>query len=445
MVAARRRPAPSTRTGTCRARSSSTWTPTSPGRPGAGGRGTRCPTRDAAGRAAPLGRARRSPRRGVRRGRRPRRPAPPPGPGGSCAGPGIRDVQVLDGGYAAWVGRRPPGHDRDGAESPRGDVTVAPAAMPVLDAAGAAALAARRRAARRPGAGAVPGRGGADRPGRRAHPGRASTCRSPRQSARTAGCRPPAELATGFAAVGATGRAGRRVLRLRRHRGADRARADRGRAYDAGAVRRLVERLDHRPGRPVATGDRRTASMSAACVWDDALLGYDLGDHPLDPVRRGADHRAGPRARRARPRPAYAWSAARRPTDAELLTRCTRRSTSTWSRPRRRTRPSPGYGFEHARQPGLRRHARGERAGRRRHRCGRPRRSGAARPARGEHRRRAAPRDAGPGVRLLRLQRPGGGDRPACWTSAPSGSRTSTSTCITATGCRRSSTTTRGC
>ena len=23
----------------------------------------------------------------------------------------------------------------------------------------------------------------------------------------------------------------------------------------------------------------------AWCVWDEALLGYDLGDHPLDPVR----------------------------------------------------------------------------------------------------------------------------------------------------------------
>jgi acetoin utilization protein AcuC len=29
----------------------------------------------------------------------------------------------------------------------------------------------------------------------------------------------------------------------------------------------------------------RTAAAPATVVWDDALLGYDLGDHPLDPVR----------------------------------------------------------------------------------------------------------------------------------------------------------------
>ena len=63
----------------------------------------------------------------------------------------------------------------------------------------------------------------------------------------------------------------------------------------------------------------------------------------------------------------------------------------------------------------------------------------------GQHRRRAAPRDARPGVRLLRLQRPGGGHRPPARPRAPSGSPTSTSTCTTATACRRSSTTTRGC
>ena len=28
---------------------------------------------------------------------------PPRGPGGCCAGPGVPDVRVLDGGYAAWV------------------------------------------------------------------------------------------------------------------------------------------------------------------------------------------------------------------------------------------------------------------------------------------------------------------------------------------------------
>src|SRR5256885_9574176 len=37
--------------------------------------------------------------------------------------------------------------------------------------------------------------------------------------------------------------------------------------------------MDHRPGAP---GSHR---MTATVVWDKALLGYDMGDHPLDPVR----------------------------------------------------------------------------------------------------------------------------------------------------------------
>src|SRR5204863_10146874 len=72
---------------------------------------------------------------------------------------------------------------------------------------------------------------------------------------------------------------GRRVLRLRDHRGAHGPRPDRGRHTRPRAVCRLMERLDQRP-RPA-----RGQLMTVAVVWTEELLRYDLGDHPLDPVR----------------------------------------------------------------------------------------------------------------------------------------------------------------
>ena len=77
------------------------------------------------------------------------------------------------------------------------------------------------------------------------------------------------------------------------------------------------------------------------------------------------------------------------------------------------TRPgAAGDGDRHLRQPGVRGHARGRRRGGRRlaaRDVGDPARGRRARPA---PRRRAAPRDAGQGVGLLHLQRPGAGHRP---------------------------------
>jgi thiosulfate/3-mercaptopyruvate sulfurtransferase len=55
---------------------------------------------------------------------------------------GHPNVRVLDGGYAAWTGAGRPTSAED-VERPRGDFTVRPGSMPVLDAAGAAARAAR--------------------------------------------------------------------------------------------------------------------------------------------------------------------------------------------------------------------------------------------------------------------------------------------------------------
>jgi thiosulfate/3-mercaptopyruvate sulfurtransferase len=54
---------------------------------------------------------------------------------------GHPDVRVLDGGYAAWTGAGRP-TSAEAVERPRGDFTVRPGSMPVLDAAGAAARAA---------------------------------------------------------------------------------------------------------------------------------------------------------------------------------------------------------------------------------------------------------------------------------------------------------------
>ena len=138
--------------------------------------------------------------------------------------------------------------------------------------------------------------------------------------------------------------------------------------------------------RAYRTGDRCTVRRwpawldgTTAVVWDRALLGYDLGDHPLDPVRveltmalareLGVLDRPGvrmitPRAgRRGRARP----GAPARTT----WTRCGRA---------RATRSSPAAGLNTPDNPVFDAHARGQRAGLRRHPGRRPRRSGTARP-----------------------------------------------------------------
>ena len=173
---------------------------------------------------------------------------------------GLADVRVLDGGFAAWLAATPAGRPaafvsqagraRRGHPAP-GDVTVRPGGLPVLDAAGAAATADagalldarhRRRAsgARRepvdPVAGHIPG---------------ARNVPAAELIGADGRLLPPAALRERFTAAGVPDdRAGRRLLRLGRDRGADGTGADRRRVPGSGPLRRFVERVDHRSGPP---------------------------------------------------------------------------------------------------------------------------------------------------------------------------------------------------
>ena len=157
--------APSTRPGTSPAPSTSTWTPNSPARPGAGGRHP-LPDSDVFGAAMrPGGRLGRTvPSSCTTAGWA----GPRPAPGGCCAGRATRRC-------GSWTAGSPPGTGPLTAGDPG---ARAPAPSPAARRAAAARRGRRRRAgphraaAGRAGRRALPGRGGAHRPGRRAHPGR---------------------------------------------------------------------------------------------------------------------------------------------------------------------------------------------------------------------------------------------------------------------------------
>ena len=177
---------------------------------------------------------------------------PPRGPGGCCAGLGITDVRVLDGGYAAWLAAGV-GLDRGAARPARRlrSARRAPAGARRRRAAALArdGLLLDARAPERyrgeaepidPVAGHIPGR--AQRPhtalGRRGRFLSAGTCGSAAQS-RASGRR-----------------RSRRLLRLRRHRGPRDARTGRARRRRR-RLPRLVERVDHRPRAPSPPGPNR--------------------------------------------------------------------------------------------------------------------------------------------------------------------------------------------
>ena len=161
---------------------------------------------------------------------------------------GHRRVRVLDGGFGAWTAAGLP-VSADVPQIRPGDFTAAAGGMAVLDADGAAALARSgvlldARSAERyrgeaepvdpvaghiPGAVSAPVTGSSTPDGRFRQPADAGPAvRRPRRHRRAPGGR---------------------LLRLRRHRRARGARARAGRPAGR-ALRRLLVRLDHRPGPP---------------------------------------------------------------------------------------------------------------------------------------------------------------------------------------------------
>ena len=150
---------------TSRGRRTSTWTPTSPSAPGAGGRH---PLPETAVFEAAMRRA------GVSDGRPVVVYDDWEGRAAARAWWLLRfhghpDVRVLDGGWSAWLAAGGGRRDRRRRLREPGDFTAQPGGMPVVEADGVLDVG---RAGRRPGGGAVPRRGRADRPGRRPHPRR---------------------------------------------------------------------------------------------------------------------------------------------------------------------------------------------------------------------------------------------------------------------------------
>ena len=131
----------------------------------------------------------------------PARRRPPPACGGPCAGPGTTTCRCSTVGSPAWVAAGRPVEPGE-AIPPPGDIVVRPGQLPVLDAAGAAAVAAEGMLLDSRVAGRYARRARADRPGRRPHPGRGQRAGRPARRRRRARCARPTSCARIFAEAG---------------------------------------------------------------------------------------------------------------------------------------------------------------------------------------------------------------------------------------------------
>ena len=157
-----------------------------------------------------------------------------------------------------------------------------------------------------------------------------------------------------------------------------------------------------------------------------------------------ADHGAGPRARRARAPTVSLLARAGRTRRARAGARPRLHRGGAPGRPRRPGEPV--LRARHRRRPGVRRHARGLRAGRGRHAGGGPRGlDGARRSTRRTSPAACTTRCAGSASGFCVYNDPAIAISAAAGRGRRRGSPTSTSTSTTATACRPPSTTTRGC
>ena len=247
----------------------------------------------------------------------------------------------------------------------------------------------------------------------------------------------------------AGGRLGRSTSR-RRRTGSSTRRAAGRRARPGNAARR-VRMLMAQHG-SICPRPHRIASPVMECagpatvVFDPTLTEYDFGPaHPMSPAPGRPDDAAGRRPRRDRRPTGLRLVDAPFATLDQIATVHDAQLIEAVERCGRTSRPEELLGLGHRRQPGLRGHARGRGARGRRQPRGVPPGLERRVAARREHHRRPAPRDARTGPAASASTTTSRSASSGCSTRAPSGWRTSTSTCTTATASSRSSGTTRGC
>ena len=252
---------------------------------------------------------------------------------------GHPDVSVLDGGVAAWEGAGQPLQQGEVGVEP-GDLTVRPGGMPVLDADGAADVArtgvlldartpVRYRgesepidpvAGHIPGAVNVPYADLVDGTGRLLPPQRLRAVL------------PAGPVVGAYCGSGVT--AAHTVLALEVA----------GLAPASLYVGSWSDWVSIHPDRWLSGTSDERQTMTTTVVWSEELLGYDLGDHPLDPVRVELTI-ALARSLGVLDRPGVRVVAPTHGGRRRHRRACTTSGTSGRSRPRRRSSTSDRFGL----------------------------------------------------------------------------------------------------